>query len=197
MSQPLPCRKRFARDVDWSDSRFHHDGNITKSQIRAIALRKLAPFPGGVLWDIGAGSGAISIEWTQYAKGASAYGVEIRPDRLAFLTANREKASAFLVHPIKGRAPEILADLPVPDAIFLGGGVRDEKLIEYCWQKMPCGARLVAHGVTLAGEAVLSRMFTQKGGELCRIAISKPAKIGEHFVWRALAPITQWFIEKA
>jgi precorrin-6B C5,15-methyltransferase / cobalt-precorrin-6B C5,C15-methyltransferase len=137
-----------------ADDLFTHDGQITKRPMRALALSALSPRPNETLWDIGAGSGSISIEWA--LAGGRAVAVEARDDRAANIRAN---ATAFgLAHRIKviaGRAPDVLAELEKPDAVFLGGGL-DAVMFERVWALLPTHVRAVAHSVTLETEALLT-----------------------------------------
>jgi precorrin-6Y C5,15-methyltransferase (decarboxylating) len=177
-----------------ADDLFQHDGQITKRPIRALALSALAPRPGERLWDIGAGSGSISIEWA--LAGGSAIAIEAREDRLVNLRANAE---AFgLTHRIMvvvGSAPAALASLDKPDAVFIGGGL-DAGMFEAVWKLMPDGARLVAHGVTLETEALLSELQQRQGGELMRIDIAHTAPLGRYRSWQASRPVVQWSVVK-
>ena len=118
-----------------ADDLFVHDGQITKRPMRALALSALAPRPGERLWDIGAGSGSISVEWA--LAGGSAIAIETREDRAANIRAN---AAAFgLSHRITivtGSAPAALARLDKPDAVFIGGGL-DAAMFDAVWPLLP------------------------------------------------------------
>jgi precorrin-6B C5,15-methyltransferase / cobalt-precorrin-6B C5,C15-methyltransferase len=173
---------------------FQQDGQITKRPIRALALSALAPRPGERLWDIGAGSGSISIEWA--LAGGSAITIEAREDRLANIRANAEAFGlTHKINLIRGSAPAALASLDKPDAIFIGGGL-DEAMFEAVWQLLPDGRRLVAHGVTLETEALLSELQRRHGGELMRIDISHAAPLGRYRSWEASRPVVQWSVVK-
>ncbi len=137
-----------------ADDLFQHDGQITKRPIRALALSALAPRPGEHLWDIGAGSGSISIEWA--LAGGNAIAIEVREDRVANIRANAEAFGVMhKVTIITGSAPAALASLDKPEAAFIGGGL-DAAMFAAVWPLMPDGTRIVAHGVTLETEALLS-----------------------------------------
>ena len=172
------------------DARFAHDGQITKSPIRAMTIAALAPRPGERLWDIGAGSGSVSVEWCLAGGFSSA--VEARADRVANIRANID---AFGLAPrltvTEGVAPGVLAGLPLPDAVFVGGGL-DTAVLEALWRLMPAGARLVANAVTLETEALMVAGQAQHGGTLTRIAIANAAPLGQMRGWVAARPVVQW-----
>ncbi|MBV9562574.1 MAG: precorrin-6y C5,15-methyltransferase (decarboxylating) subunit CbiE [Bradyrhizobium sp.] len=173
-----------------ADDLFVHDGQITKRPMRALALSALAPRAGDVLWDIGAGSGSISVEWA--LAGGSAIAIEARDDRAANIRVN---AAAFgLAHRITivaGTAPAALAGLAPSDAVFIGGGL-DVSLFDAVWAQLAQGARMVAHAVTLETEALLSELQLRHGGELMRIEIARAAPLGRMRSWQAARPIVQW-----
>jgi precorrin-6Y C5,15-methyltransferase (decarboxylating) len=172
------------------DDLFAHDGQITKRPMRALALSALAPRPNELLWDIGAGSGSISVEWA--LAGGRAAAIEAREDRAGNIRAN---AAAFgLAHRIKlvtGPAPDILADLEKPDAVFFGGGL-DAAMFECVWALLPDGARAVAHSVTLETESLLAALHRRHGGALMRIELSHAVPLGGFRSWEASRPVAQW-----
>lgn len=174
------------------DDLFVHDGQITKRPARALALSALAPRPGELLWDIGAGSGSISIEWALC--GGTAAAIEAREDRAANISSN---AAAFgLAHRITiitGQALEALATLDAPDAVFVGGGL-DRAMFDAVWSRLGSGARLVAHSVTLETEALLGELHQQHGGELMRVEIAQAAPLGRYRSWEAARPVVQWSV---
>lgn len=173
---------------------FQHDGQITKRPIRALALSALAPRPGERLWDIGAGSGSISVEWA--LAGGSAIAIEAREDRIANIRANAEIFGlSHRINIVAGTAPAALASLDKPDAVFIGGGL-DAGVFDAIWQLVPDGTRIVAHGVTLETEALLSELQQRHGGELMRIDISHAAPLGRYRSWEAARPVVQWHVIK-
>jgi len=176
------------------DDLFRHDGQITKRPIRALALSALAPRPGERLWDVGAGSGAISIEWA--LAGGSAIAIEAREDRIANIRAN---AAAFglshKVMTIVGSAPAVLTGLDKPDAVFIGGGL-DADTFDAIWALVPHGVRIVAHSVTLETEALFSELQLRHGGDLMRVEIAHAAPLGRLRSWEASRPVVQWSVVK-
>lgn len=178
------------RSSGLSDDLFAHDGQITKRPLRALALSALAPRAGERLWDIGAGSGSISVEWALC--GGTATAIEAREDRAANIRTN---ATAFgLVHRITvvmGKAPEALAGQHVPDAVFIGGGL-DGAMFDAVWSRLSPGTRLVAHAVTLETEALLGELHQRHDGELMRVEIAHAAPLGRYRSWEAARPVVQW-----
>ena len=176
------------------DDLFAHDGQITKRPIRALTLSALAPRAGERLWDIGAGSGSISVEWCLAAPQACAVAVERRADRAANIRAN---AAAFglsrQLSVTEAAAPGGLAALPAPDAVFLGGGASGA-LLDQLWVSMPAGTRLVANAVTLESEALFAAWQADKGGELIRMEMSCATPLGRMRGWDRARPVTQWSI---
>lgn len=178
------------RSSGLADSLFVHDGQITRRPMRALALSALAPRPGERLWDIGAGSGSISVEWALC--GGSAIAIEARNDRAANI---RKNAAAFgltnRILVVEGAAPGVLADLKMPQAVFLGGGL-DAAMFDGLWPLLEPGTRLVAHAVTLETGALLSELHRLRGGELMRVEISHAGKLGPYRSWEAERPVVQW-----
>jgi precorrin-6Y C5,15-methyltransferase (decarboxylating) len=183
---PLP------RTPGLPESAYDADGQITKREIRALALAALAPVPGQLLWDVGAGSGSIGIEWMRTHPASRAIAVEPRADRRARITANAAALGVPGLQLVGGSAPEALADLPVPDAVFVGGGVSAAGVLEACVAALPAGGRLVANGVTIETESVLAHWHARLGGTLTRIDVQRAEPVGGFTGWRPAMPVTQW-----
>jgi len=184
----------LSRASGLADDLFAHDGQITKRPIRALALSALAPRPGERLWDIGAGSGSISVEWA--LAGGTAIAIEARQDRANNIRVNAETFGlAHRITVVTVRAPEALVPLDRPDAVFIGGGV-DTAMFESVWPLLPDGTRLVAHSVTLETEALFAKLHRKHGGDLMRIEISHTAPLGRYRSWRASRPVVQWSVVK-
>jgi precorrin-6B C5,15-methyltransferase / cobalt-precorrin-6B C5,C15-methyltransferase len=176
------------------DDLFRHDGQITKRPIRALALSALAPRPGERLWDIGAGSGSISIEWA--LAGGTSIAIETRDDRAANIFANSEAFGlTHRVSIVAGTAPSALPGLAKPDAVFVGGGL-DAAMFDAMWSLIPQGTRVVAHSVTLETEALLAELHERHGGDLTRIEIAQAAPLGRYRSWDASRPVVQWSVVK-
>jgi precorrin-6B C5,15-methyltransferase / cobalt-precorrin-6B C5,C15-methyltransferase len=173
------------------DSAYHHDGQLTKREVRAMTLAALAPLPGELLWDVGAGCGSIGIEWLRSHRLCRAIAIEQHDRRLQFIAANMAALGTPHLQLVQGKAPEALLHLPTPDAIFIGGGTTSEGLIDTCWTALRSGGRLVANAVTVESELQLLQWQQQVGGELTRIAIQRTQPIGNFLGWKPLIPVTQ------
>ncbi|CRM65567.1 bifunctional cobalt-precorrin-7 (C(5))-methyltransferase/cobalt-precorrin-6B (C(15))-methyltransferase [Pseudomonas sp. Wu6] len=172
------------------DSAFQHDGQLTKRDVRAMTLARLAPMPGELLWDVGAGSGSIGIEWMRTHPSCRALAIEHDPGRQGLIEHNRDALGVPGLHLIRGKAPDALHGLPVPDAIFIGGGVTRDGVLDTCWQHLRPGGRLVANAVTLQSEMTLMNWRAEHGGELTRIHVAQAQPLGEFDTWRQALPIT-------
>ncbi len=193
---PEPGKKPLPLVPGLPGSAFEHDGQITRQQVRAITISALSPFPGALLWDVGAGSGSIGIEWMRAVPRARAIAFEKNPARCANIEMNRERHGVSDLEVVAGPALENIACQPAPDAIFLGGGVADEKLFSALWHALSPGGRLVANGVTLDGQSALFRRHKIYGGEICSIAISFSDSIGSRALLRPGLPVVQWVVTK-
>jgi precorrin-6Y C5,15-methyltransferase (decarboxylating) len=178
------------------DALYQHDGQLTKRDVRAITLARLAPMPGELLWDVGAGCGSIGIEWMRAHPSCRAIAIEADAGRQAHIQHNRDALGVPALQLVAGRAPEALEGLPAPDAIFIGGGVTVVGVLEQCWASLKPGGRLLANAVTLQSEATLVSWREQHGGELTRIAIAQAQPLGEFDTWRSALPITLLQVHK-
>jgi precorrin-6B C5,15-methyltransferase / cobalt-precorrin-6B C5,C15-methyltransferase len=178
------------------DALFEHDGQITKREIRAMTLAALAPRRGELLWDVGAGSGSVAIEWMLADPANKAIAIERRADRIARIAHNAAALGVPGLQIVEGEAPQALADLPQPDAIFVGGGARDEALLDHVIDALAPGGRLVINAVTLEGQAELARRFERLGGDLVQAQIARADRVGRLHGWRPTMPIVQWALEK-
>jgi precorrin-6Y C5,15-methyltransferase (decarboxylating) len=181
----------LSRTAGLPDEVFVNDGQLTKREIRAATIAALVPLPGQLLWDVGAGCGAVAIEWLRAARRSQAIAIERVSERCAFIARNAIVLGVPDLRVVAGEAPAVLADLPRPDAVFLGGGIGDGDLLETLWDALAPGGRLVANAVTVAGEAHLLAWQACHGGTLTRLAVSRAAPIGRHLGWRPLMPVTQ------
>jgi precorrin-6Y C5,15-methyltransferase (decarboxylating) len=178
------------------DEAFVTDGQITKREVRAATLARLAPFPGALLWDVGAGSGSIAIEWMRAARDAAAIAFERSPARQALIRTNAENLGCPGLAVVAGDAPQSLFGQPAPDAVFIGGDVANEAIFAAAWDALKPGGRLVANSVTLEGEQALLVRSERFGGELTRIDIAVLDTIGRRRVLRPRLPVTQWAVVK-
>lgn len=178
------------------DSAYRHDGQLTKRDVRAITLARLAPQPGELLWDVGAGCGSIGIEWMRAHPRCRAIAIEADVGRQQLIEHNRDALGVPTLQLIRGEAPLALSGLDTPDAIFIGGGVTIAGVLEACWQQLRSGGRLIANAVTLQSEMVLHNWRAQHGGELTRISVAQAQPLGEFDTWRAALPITLLEVHK-
>ncbi|OXM70991.1 precorrin-6y C5,15-methyltransferase (decarboxylating) subunit CbiE [Amycolatopsis sp. KNN50.9b] len=175
------------------DDAFEHDGQITKRDLRACALARLAPVAGELLWDVGAGAGSVGIEWSRAHPANRAIAVERSAGRAARIQRNADRLGVPELRVVTGTAPEALADLPTPDAVFVGGGLAS---LDACLAALRPGGRLVAHAVTLESEQVLASAYRRHDGELIRIAVEHAAPLGGFTGWTPARTVTQWSFVK-
>ncbi|KIH85481.1 bifunctional cobalt-precorrin-7 (C(5))-methyltransferase/cobalt-precorrin-6B (C(15))-methyltransferase [Pseudomonas batumici] len=185
-----PGTPRLSRIGGLPDSAFEHDGQLTKRDVRAITLARLAPLPGELLWDVGAGSGSIGIEWMRAHPSCRAIAIEADAGRQQLIERNRDALGVPGLQLIRGRAPDALEGLEPPDAIFIGGGVTRPGVLDLCWAQLKPGGRLVANAVTLQSELLLMNWRQAHGGELTRVHIAQAQPLGDFDTWRQALPIT-------
>ncbi|WP_338573256.1 precorrin-6y C5,15-methyltransferase (decarboxylating) subunit CbiE [Pseudomonas canadensis] len=185
-----PQAVRLSRLAGLPDSAFRHDGQLTKRDVRAMTLARLAPMPGELLWDVGAGSGSIGIEWMRAHPSCRAVAIEADEGRQGLIEHNRDVLGVPGLQLVRGKAPEALSGLEAPDAIFIGGGVTRDGVLDICWQHLRPGGRLVANAVTLQSEMTLMDWRARYGGELTRIHVAQAQPLGEFDTWRQALPIT-------
>jgi precorrin-6Y C5,15-methyltransferase (decarboxylating) len=175
------------------DDSFAHDGQITKQPVRALTLAALAPRRDELLWDIGAGSGSVSVEWCLLGGRAVAY--EAKPARSVNIARNiaRFGLAQSMVLVEGAVAGDTLPRAPYPDAVFIGGGA-NEGLLTAIFDQLPRGTRLVVNGVTLETEGLLAQWHGLKGGQLLRIELANAAPLGTMRGWVPLRPVVQWSV---
>jgi len=171
---------------------FEHDGQITKPDIRALTLAALAPRRGELLWDIGAGSGAVGIEWMLADPSLATIAIEADPVRAARIARNAAAMGVPGLRVVTGAAPDALTGLDAPHAVFIGGGGSDPGVLDAAIAALRPGGRLVANGVTLEMEQALLAQHAALGGSLTRITLSRAEPLGTMTTWRPAMPITQW-----
>jgi precorrin-6Y C5,15-methyltransferase (decarboxylating) len=181
---------RLSRLAGLPDSAYRHDGQLTKRDVRAITLAHLAPQPGELLWDVGAGCGSVGIEWMRTHPACRALAIEADEGRQGLIEHNRDALGVPGLSLVRGRAPQALAGLEAPDAIFIGGGVTRAGVLQACWERLKPGGRLVANAVTLQSEQALAQWHERHGGEMTRLHIAQLQPLGEFDTWRQALPIT-------
>ena len=189
-----PNAQILSRMAGLPDDAYHHDGQLTKREVRAITLSALAPNAGELLWDVGAGCGSIAIEWMRSHPRCQAIAIE--KSRSHYIAENAIALGTPNLKIIEGKAPAALKDLPIPDAIFIGGGATSTGLFETCWTSLRSQGRLVANVVTLEGEQKLFQWQQEFGGTLTQISIKRAEAIGSFLGWQPMRPVTQWKVIK-
>ncbi|TFF25667.1 precorrin-6y C5,15-methyltransferase (decarboxylating) subunit CbiE [Jiella endophytica] len=177
------------------DDAFVHDGKMTKRTLRALAIAALEPMPGALLWDVGAGAGSIAVEWLRGAPRSRAIAIEPLAERCAMIAENASTLGVPELLIVEARAPEALAGLDRPDAVFIGGGLSDG-VFDAAWQALKPGGRMVAHAVTLESEAILIDLHGRLGGELMRIAIDRAETVGPFRGFKPAMPVVHWHLTK-
>lgn len=189
---PLPGARILPLTPGLDDALFEHDGQITKRDTRALTLSALAPRRHELLWDIGAGSGSIGIEWMLADPSLRTIAIEAEPERAERIARNARSFGVPDLRVVGGPAPHALAGLEAPHAIFVGGGGTDPGVMEAALTALRPGGRLVANAVSLEMEQVLLALFAERGGDLVRLAVAQAAPLGGMTGWRPAMPITQW-----
>jgi precorrin-6Y C5,15-methyltransferase (decarboxylating) len=188
----LPGARVLPLTSGLDDALFEHDGQITKREIRALTLSALAPRRGETLWDIGAGSGSIAIEWMLADPSLRAVAIEADGERASRIARNAASFGVPDLTIISGTAPEALAGLEPPHAVFIGGGGSDPGVLDAAIAALRPGGRLVANAVTLEFEAMLLARHADLGGSLTRLSVDRADAIGSMTAWRPAMPIVQW-----
>jgi precorrin-6Y C5,15-methyltransferase (decarboxylating) len=191
-----PDASWLPRTAGLPDEAFEHDGKMTKREMRALAIARLMPHSGALLWDIGAGCGSVCVEWLRAAPHGQAIALEPVAERRAMAARNAAALGVPHCDIRDARAPDALADLPAPEAVFIGGGLAAGTIKVAIAALKPDG-RLVAHAVTLESEAVLLEAHARHGGDLVRLSVDRAAPVGPYHGWRPAMPVTQWAWRKA
>ena len=172
------------------DDAYENDGQLTKRDLRASALSRLAPVPGELLWDLGAGAGSIAIEWARTDPRCRAIAVDRTPDRAARITANAARLGVPGIQVITADVVESLDWLPQPERRLRrrrGRPGPDPPLLAPAAR----GGRLVAHAVTIETEHVLLEAWRGFGGELVRIAVERLEPLGGFAGWKPARAVVQ------
>lgn len=193
---PGPDARLLGETPGLPDEVYDNDGQLTKREVRAVTLAHLAPRAGELLWDVGAGAGSIAIEWMRAHASCRAVAVESHLDRVAAISRNADALGVPGLRIVSGRAPDALADLPTPDAVFIGGGVTGPGVLDACWNALPAGGRLVANAVTVQAESVLADGQARLGGDLVRLSVARAGPVGNYTGWRPAMPVTIWSVTR-
>ena len=191
------CDKNDAALFGLADDLFFHDGNITRRDLRAMALARLACPPGGLLWDVGAGSGSLSVEWMRLHHDNRAIAIEAREDRCRLIESNRDVFGIPELRICTGTAPQMFKGLPTPNAIFVGGGVSADGVLAASWDSLRTGGCMVAHAVSVEGEDALVKFRREVGGELLRVGCERLDALGSMEGWRPLRSVVMFSARKS
>ena len=167
------------------------DVPMTKQEVRAAVLAKLAVRPEDILWDVGAGTGSVSVELALAAPRGRVYAVECRPDGCALIKANREKFRTRNLVLVEGLAPAALSDLPAPDAVFIGGSKGSlAAIVDAALDKNP-DARICVSAIALETLSAAVAALTAKGRtvQVSQIAVSRAKAVGGLHLMMAQNPI--------
>jgi precorrin-6Y C5,15-methyltransferase (decarboxylating) len=178
------------------DGAYESDGQLTRAEVRAVTLSRLAAVPGQLLWDVGAGSGSIGIEWMRAHPTCRAVAVEASQERAERIARNAARLGVPYLRVVHGHAPEVLPRLGAPDAVFVGGGLTTPLLVDACWDALPPGGRLVANAVTVESEAVLAQWHARVGGDLVRVEVQRAEPVGSFTGWKPAMPVTIWSVTR-
>ena len=185
---PQPPR----RVPGFPDEAFHRgEVPMTKQEVRAAALAKLAVQPGDTLWDVGAGTGSVSVELALAAPRGHVYAVECDPEACGLIRQNRETFHACNLTLVEGRAPAALADLPAPDAVFIGGTKGGmEAVVDTVLARNP-NARICISAIALETLSAAVAALTAHGlaAEVTQIAVSRTRPAGRFHLLMANNPI--------
>ena len=175
-ANPSSRHKLFGNADDAFAQTLPKRGLITQSEVRAIALSELDIRPESVVWDVGAGSGSVAIEAAQLANLGMAYAIEPEPADIALIQSNAEAFGVANVRTVAGRAPDVLATLPEPDAVFIGGtGRQVSTVLNAVYDRLSEGGRLVVNVATIDGLARAHETLKKLAGnvQVWNIAIAR------------------------
>lgn len=184
----------LTRTPGLDDTAFEHDGQLTKRVVRAVTVSALAPGGGQVLWDVGAGSGSIAIEWLRTERFSRAIAFESVTARAGRIASNAARHGVGDRLRIEGAAPATFGSAPDPDTVFIGGGLTRE-LFDAVWARLRPSGRLVVNAVTVENQTLLAELFAAHGGRMTRLAVEHAAPLGSRTTWRPALPIVQWVVD--
>ena len=185
------------------DDAFAHDGQITKQTIRAVTLAALAPRPGELLWDVGAGRAASRSSGAVADPAVTAVAFERDEQRRRRIAANAVAHGVSV--DVRGSARRLrcgvlssggVDGVSRPDVIFIGGGLTEPGLLQTCYERLPAGGRLIANAVTVESESVVAQWYSNIGGLLRRYQHYLGEPLGGFTGWRPAMPVTQWSVVK-
>lgn len=178
------------------EAAYEHDSQITKREVRAVTVAHLSPQPGEMLWDVGAGSGSVAIEWLRGTDGADAYAIESEDDRSDRISRNADSLGVPHLGVVMGRAPDALKNLPDPDKVFVGGGVSTPDVLETCWDRLTAGGLLVSNAVTLEAQQRLMAFGTEINSDFTRLSAARSGSVGSLTTMRPMMEVLQMIARK-
>jgi precorrin-6Y C5,15-methyltransferase (decarboxylating) len=174
-------------------------GLITKREVRVLSLASLAIRPNSVVWDIGAGSGSVSIEAAMLAPEGCVYAIEIDPESVEICRENLRAHAVDNVEVIHARAPDVLDQLETPDAVFVGGSKGSmEAIIEAALDRLAPGGRLVINAITLDNAAEAYQTLRQRGlvPDVTLVQVSRSEPLSRYMRYEAMNPIQIFAVTK-
>lgn len=173
-------------------------GLLSKREVRLMILSLLAPRAGEVGWDVGAGCGGVAVEWARWNPLGSVYAVECHPERLEHLGINRDRFGVVSnLYMVPGHAPDALADLPDPNAVFIGGSSGSlREMLNAVWARLRSGGRLVASAVTEDSRVELHTFVGDRAAEWTELSIARSERLAGQRVMRPYLPVLLMKLEK-
>jgi precorrin-6Y C5,15-methyltransferase (decarboxylating) len=176
------------------DQDFINDGQLTKREVRAITISSLQPYPNAVLWDIGAGSGSISVEWCRLGGKSWAFETDkTRCENIKQNSINLGVKQKLQVH--NCTINKYGSKLPIPDCIFIGGGLTNINT-EELYEQLKFGGRMVINSISIQGQEVINKMHKKYGGDIIRINIERNTKIGNFDSLRPMISVIHYTLKK-
>ena len=167
------------------------------SVLRAATLAALSPLPGQMLWDIGAGSGAVAIEWLRAEPSSDAIAFEKSIGKCRMIKRNAKKLGVPRLKVLHCIAPTNFSKIErAPDAVFLGGSVSDFNLLKFSWECLKISGRFVANAVTVEAQKSLTELRAEIGGDLVRMSIARSDSIGQFTALRPMMDVLQLKVKK-
>ena len=173
-------------------------GLLSKREVRLTLLSLLAPRAGDIGWDVGAGCGGVSVEWARWNPQGVVHAVECHPDRLVHLGINRERFGVVSnLHIVPGYAPKALADLPDPQAVFVGGSSGSlREMLDTVWARLHPGGRLVASAVTEDSRVDLHGFAGHREAHWTELSIARSEPLAGQRIMRPYLPVLLMKLEK-
>ena len=174
-------------------------GLLSKREVRLMILSLLAPRASEIGWDVGAGCGGVSVEWARWNPEGEVHAVECHPERLEHLGINRERFGVVAnLQVVAGHAPEALADLPDPHAVFIGGSSGSlREILDPVWARLPVGGRLVASAVTEDSRVELHTFIGDRPAEWTELSVARAETLAGQRVMRPYLPVLLMKLEKS